>query len=283
MKTNVKIPRTYPAIAFFAADNFSLSYHYKGEELTVQSSTQLTGFKNSIEDRISVVLKQIDCSSGKLIIILSSEFTLYSEQIFPAGLSDTQIGELLILQLSKRTDSGEINTFYDYFLLKKTQASSTYGLIEARKDVVCTWMDIFKNYGFNSVALLPQPIVLINYILKNSDINVEKFKIVCLLSTRMIAASIQDNHVQKISETVIQVDPGSANSVANQITHQLDEESCGSKVPVIILDTIESGICDGLADNFRIFPGFHKEHVLGENTIKWLRADYDLYKSIALA
>ena len=283
MKTNVKISRKMPAAAFITPADFSLNYYHNGKELTVESSVQSAGFNDTIESKITVVLNQVDSSPCALVIILSADLTLYSEQVFPRDLSDVQIDELVMLQLLKRTDSGELNTFYDYFLLTKTQASSTYGLIEARKDVLQRWVNIFKKHGFNSVAIVSQPIVLINYILKNSDINVDRFKIICLLPTRIVIAHIRDYHVEKITEHVIPGDLPTANSLVSRIVNLIDEDDPGSNPPIILLDTVECSISNGLAENFRIFPGFHKEQVLGENTIKWLRAEYDIYKSVALA
>ncbi len=283
VKTNVKNHQKFPAVAYFSPENFSLNYYHQGKAVSVDSTDLAVGYYRDIENKITAVLNRVEHNGCALIIILCAQLVLYSEQIFPGELSDPEIGELLEMLLLKRADSGEILTFYDYFLLKHTQTSSVYGLIEARKDLLTRWMKIFENDGFSTIAVVSQPIILINYMMRNMAKVEHRFVIVCLLSARIFIAHVDENRVEKITEHVTSTDLLSANSIASLIVDYLDEKLLNSNHPVIILDTINCGIAEELAVNFRIYQDFPKEQVLGENTVKWLRAENDMYQSVALA
>ena len=283
MKTNVKIPRNPPAIALITPDDISLNYFCRGKEITLSSSDYHSGLHAGMDSKLSAILNQSNARGCRLIIVLSAQLTLYSQQEFPPDLSQAQIGELLKLQLLNRCDSGEINTFYDYFLLKKTESASTYGLIEARKDILGGWMSIFELHGLNSVAIVSQPIVLINHMLKNFDNSQARWQIVCLLPSRMVIAYINQKRLEKITEHVTSDEICHSDSMTELVMTHLGGESPTAGVPTLVLDTIDCGIVEAPGKNIRIFAGFDKEKVPGEITIKWLRADHDTYESVALA
>ena len=287
MKTNVKTSRVSPAFAFITPENFSLEYYHSNDCHVVDSSIAFAELSGSIESKIPIVLDQLNLDPGGLIIILSAQLTLYSEQVFPNGLSSPQIGELLVLQLLKRLSSASTATYYDYFFLKKAKESSTYGLIEARRDVLNKCMDGFEHCGLETLAIVSQPIVLLNYILENNSITTDLYKIVCILDLRIYIASIKDNHVEELIEHVTAPESLSAASMANIVISQLDLDSHGLNQPIIIVDTLDCGVAQELAerraDNIRIDPNFIPEKTLGENTIKWLRIEDDMYKSVAMA
>lgn len=283
VKTNIKITRNPPALALITPDDVSLNYFYQGKELTLAGSEHSHGSETDLESNLSAALTQCRLSRSRLIMILSAQLTLFSEQQFPPGLSDAQIDDLFQLQLSNRTDTNEISTFYDYFLLKKSATSSTYGLIEARKDDVNRWMTIFKHHGHQPVAVVPQPIVLINHILKNLEPGSQSLQIVCLLSARIFIALVNQKQVEKISEYAISSDRFSGNSILGIVNRHLAGQSPKADHPTLVFDAADCGIADEAAGELQVMRGFDKERVPGENTFKWLRADDDFYQSVALA
>jgi hypothetical protein len=198
-------------------------------------------------------------------------------------MSDAQIGDLFQLQLSNRTDSGDIDTYYDYFLLKKSTSSSTYGLIEARKDVLDNWMSVFELHRHRPVAIFSQPFVLINYILNNFELDSDRLHIVCLLAARVFIALVNQKQVEKISEYAVSTDRGNIDSIVSTIDRYLAEQNSKTGYPTLIFDAIDCGIADKPAADVRVFRDIDQEKVPGENTFKWLRADYDFYQSVALA
>lgn len=283
MKTYVKTRRIPPAVAFITPENLTLNYYHKGVEFS-QDSTALPALADQgIEGKIKALLYRVDCEACDLVIILSGQLTLFTELVFPGNLSDTQVGELVWLQLLKRTQSAEINTYYDYFLLRKTPDSSIYALIEARKDFLQSWMRIFRASGFRPVAAISQPIVLFNYITQNIDLDTRQFEIACLLPTRIYLGQIVNNKLQKMTEHVISADSCNPASLSNFIIDDLAMQADMPNYPIVILDTFNCGVTDNIAGNVRHFPGFVRENVLGENTIKWLRSENDMYQSVALA
>ena len=287
MITNVKIRRKLPAIILITPDDFSLNYYYQGKELTINSSAFETKFNDDLESKLSAVLKQIKHRPCRLIIVLSAQLTLLSEQEFPAKLSAAQIDELFRLQLSKRTPCAEINTFYDYFLLKETVHSSTYGLIEARKDVLSAWITIFERYDFKPVSIVSQAIVLINHVIRNSEISSDWMQIVCLLPARIMIAHVISGQVEKVTEHVTSATVHKLDSMVNIIKTLLLQELAEVNHPTIILDAVNCGITDQVIghviDNYMVFPGFPMEKINGENTFKCLRTENDMYQSVALA
>ena len=283
MKTNVKISRIPPAFAVITDDSFLLENYFKGKFYSVDSRTKISDSSSSLERKIAA-LNRSKITPCRLIIVLSAQLTLYSEQVFPSDLSAEQMGELLMLQLAKRTGSADITTYYDYFLLRKTDNSSVYGLLEARKDIIDSWIDGFKLIGLDTVAVISQPIILINQVIKHININTGAFQIVCVLSSRYFIAYIKNRQVEKIVERVMLTDSHSCQSLAKLIlNHLLDDGIYQPDHSVIILDAVDCGVVNELNENFTSFSDFNYELSLDENTINWLRAEYDMYQSIALA
>ena len=287
MKTNVKTSRISPAFAFITADEFSLQYQHGNQNRVIDSRIALPGASHCTENKISSLLSQIQLDSDRLIIILSAELTLFSEQVFPSGLSDPQIGELLELQLSKRASSAEISTFYDYFLLKRNKESSLYGLIEARKDLINRWISCFKNSGLKTVAILSEPIVLLNYILKYKATDTGSYRIVCMLNSRIYIGCVEGNHLVQLKEQMAQVESLPAASLAALVKNQLDAGDHALTMPLVIVDAVDCGVAQVLADDLddtdHLFKNLSLQQTLGENLINWLRKNDDTYQSVAMA
>lgn len=283
VKTNINFARNPAALALITPDDVSLNYYFQGREFALTGSGLADALDAGIECGLQAVLNQCRLNRCNLIIILSAQLTLFSEQQFPPGLSEAQIDDLFKLQLSDRTGTAGITTFYDYFPLKKSASACTYGLVEARKDVLGKWITIFEQHGHHPVAVLSQPIVLINHILKNYEFGSQKQVIVCILPARIFIFFVNKKQVEKITEHATSTDSGKLGSIVNTIDRHLDEGAGWADHPTQIFDAVDSGMDDDPGNDIRIWHILDQEQVPGENTFKWIRADYDFYQSVALA
>lgn len=283
MKTNLKISRIPPALAHITPDHVSLSYYCRGRECMLASSRLIDGPYADIESRLAGVLNQYSSGRQRLIMILSAQLTLYSEQQLPPGLTEAQIDELFRLRLAERAGSGETETFYDYFPLKQSATCSSYGLIEARKDMLTNWVSLFEHHGLDTVAVVSEPVVLINHILNHFDPGLRRRQIVCLMPARLFIARINGQQVERIFERVMTTDIVSGKSIISDIHGHLAADDRKAAVPTLVFDAIDCGVADDPAAQLKVIREGKKEMVPGENTFKWLRANHDFYQSAALA
>ena len=281
VKTNAKSTVNFPAVAFVKPSHFSLSVISKANHYFIEKDFSTANWPRNLRNELFASNSQALSSRYKLIIVLCSELTLYSEQTFPQGLSDFEIQELFQIQLKSRTKPAQISTFYDYFLLSATHENSTFGYFEVRKDFARALIDQFEYNGFSVVALIPQTIVVINHLIKNNDLQSTDYLLAIMLAQRFYIVNVVNNTTQAIQEHVI-LDENLTISTIDDLVAEFDAKD-QHKPPVIFLNWGLEFDYSGMDQANRQFSSISQAHDVDSMTIKWLREQDDLYKFVALA
>ncbi len=273
MKTNLKSKRNPPTIVFLSECEVTLSLFYQGQFHVIQQNCS-----KNMEFELPTEL----CKNLKVVIVLSNHLVLYSQLKLPLGLADEEVAELVALQLARRGQDSQLDTYYDYCLVRELDDNAIFSLFEARKDKLNSIIDALEDHGFKVSMIIPQGLVIINQIIRNNNLVDKNYQIICRLQRQILMAYIDKDELLEIHQ--IYLNP---NQIELSIVAELKARQSETKFSHVIslgLDLFKlNEYADDVDINFVDFESLSTGNDLTSVTINWMREQYDIYQSITLA
>ena len=283
MKTNAKSRQKWPVFAYLHSTGLSLDISSKTQTKFIQKTIAGNQPFESLVVECMAEANQLNANLRCAAIILSAELTLYWEQVFPVGLSDAELNELLHLQLQNRNHANTSDVCFDYFAIQHTQQESTYGLFEAKQDILQQVLDVFADNGWQTVLVVPQIIVLINQLIRTHVLTGQTHLLCVLLEKRVYIAHVVKQRVNAIDERVfseseLNIDLIDTYLRDNQLVDPGDENTV-----VLVMNWHSTTPPQSAEVCFKLHPDNSAVACQPRTTISWLKQHYDLYKSATLA
>ena len=276
MKINLLRKHNPPVIAYLDESSLQLSKFESGEFRIKKYNFDYNNINSSYKSGFNCSAK------SRLIIILSDELLLYSQLKLPLNLSDREVTQLIYAQKSQRQSDSEIQTCYDFFQLQKQQGSAVFGLFEARKDKLDRVIEIFKNQGLVASLVIPQLVVIVNQIISNNSNKLENYHLVCKLNRNVFITEINNNRLVNVNQIHInQTQSGFA--INTEIQVYLSEIEA-EHIVVTGLDVTDFKSQNHDLKNQPLpIESIGSGQGLDYLSINWMREQYGLYQSIAMA
>ncbi len=282
MKTNLFNKAAPPAILYICRDRLLLNLCQNGEN-HISLKSNYDDFENLPASLLNEITKVVTSGARlELVVIVAEDLLLYSQQTLPANMSGNEICEFLALQQSQRQADSGVQTYYDYFILKQSSDSVVLAMFEARKDTLTTLLREFENHGFVVALVIPQLLVIINRLLADGQIETESSHLICNLNRTVFIAELKNHKLAGLHQ--IHVDQTEFDTVIHSEINTYLNQIKTRHIITVGIEVNELHLHGKYHNNQSLrCESICADRDMQLQTINWMKEQYDLYQSVAMA